>query len=505
MEQNNLREKHLSGFALRLTFTSFMHICAIIFLILAIIFGATRDNADPDLLFLGNTFLSVGIISAAVTALALVGAVMGRTCRWGNNLHIIVSSIFCLAIVGIFGVVGGVMGNKAIARPEVDEKKKTRPGFELRLVSGLAFITGGLIMTIIPLLTNKDDKFILTLFLSIGIPALTLGILETVCAFAGKKDSWANWVSIIFGAVFAICALGLFPLFGGLLGREYTVTAEKEKAENGTAAHVGEGIPLKVISIPDKEWKEYINQAPQDELLVLGIGMNLWLAKTRKNTLYFMLGLLASLMLGILIAVLASAVAGILIIAAGYIVFCTLCMRRHFVKTALNKTKSKLTAENKKALDAEFKTKGRETAAEVFITVMLAFVCEPYALGLALASAAVPSLMNTRLVIPEGYGFEALEQVKGYYAEKSFLSEVIEIVTDYNINDSRRARMNADASPADDYYKKDKYTYTDSHGYEQEVHSDDEKNFYDAGGHFQFEGEKQGDEIVIKEPKTYDD
>lgn len=96
-----------------------------------------------------------------------------------------------------------------------------------------------------------------------------------------------------------------------------------------------------------------------------------------------------------------------------------------------------------------------------------------------------------------------LEEVKGYYAEKSFLSDVIENVTDYNINDSRRTRLNS--SPTDDYYKKDKYTYTDSHGYGQEVYSDDEKNFYDAGGHFQFEGEKQGDKIVVNKPKTYDD
>ena len=39
-------------------------------------------------------------------------------------------------------------------------------------------------------------------------------------------------------------------------------------------------------------------------------------------------------------------------------------------------------------------------------------------------------------------------------------------------------------SPTDDYYRKTAYTYTDSHGYEQTVYSDDEKNFYDAGGHY---------------------
>lgn len=193
-------------------------------------------------------------------------------------------------------------------------------------------------------------------------------------------------------------------------------------------------IPLKVISIPDKEWKEYRNQAPQDDLLVLGIGMKLWLAKTRKSGLFFALGLLLSVIIGALVAVFAHVIAGVVILALGYLIFCTLCMRRHFIKTSLNQTKSKLTPGNKKALDAQFKTSGGATFAEVIITIILFTLYEPYALAIALISAVIPSLLNTKLVIPEGFGFEALEEIKGYYAEKSFLSDVIDMCVDYNLN-----------------------------------------------------------------------
>ena len=487
MEQNNLHEKHLSGFGLRLTFIFFILGLSISGLVMGIYFFCGENGT-----FWGSLFTCLAVFGGVLTALGLVGTVKGRTCKWGNKLVIGISAIFCLALIGIFGVVGGVLGNKAIDNPAREKKKKKAPGFGLRLTFAILM----LIITILMFIFITKIGF--AKLIAPVILMIILDVLAFVCAAAGKKKEWANVLSVIIGAILSIGAVGLFALFGGLLGCEPFADVKTEERNR-----FADDASLKIISIPDKEWKEYISQAPQDELLVLGIGMNLWLAKTRKNTLYFMLGLLASLMLGILIAVLASAVAGIIIIVAGYVVFCTLCMRRHFVKTALNKTRSKLTAENKKALDAEFKTKGKETAAEVFITVMLAFVCEPYAMALALASAAVPSLMNTKLVIPEGYGFEALEEVKGYYAEKSFLSDVIESVTDYNINDSRRTRLNS--SPADDYYKKDKYTYTDSHGYGQEVYSGDEKNFYDAGGRFQFEGEKQGDKIVVNKPKTYDD
>ena len=53
-------------------------------------------------------------------------------------------------------------------------------------------------------------------------------------------------------------------------------------------------------------------------------------------------------------------------------------------------------------------------------------------MALAVISAIIPSALNTKLVIPEGFGFESLEEVKGYYTEKSFLSEAIEICFDNN-------------------------------------------------------------------------
>ena len=189
-------------------------------------------------------------------------------------------------------------------------------------------------------------------------------------------------------------------------------------------------ISLRVISIPDKEWKEYRNQAPQDELLVLGIGMKLWLGKTRKSALFFTLGLLLSIIIGVIVAIFVHDIAGVIIIGLGYLIFCTLCMRRRFIKTSLSQVRSKLSVDNKKALDTEFKTSGGAAFAEAFTSIVLLTLCQPYAMVLAVISAILPSVLNTKLVIPEGFGFEALEEVKGYYAEKSFLSETIDICLD---------------------------------------------------------------------------
>lgn len=497
MEQTT-RERHLLGFGLRLTFAVFMIAIAVVCLILGIVFSAGGLDNSPVLII----FFGIGILGAILAALSIVGTVKGRTCKWGNNLVIGISAIFCLALFGIFGTVGGVRGNKVLNNPQLDEKKKKAPGFALRLLFGILLLIAGLILMSFVLLPSFD-RFLRPIFLVVSLSCLAIGIIEIVCASVGRKREWANIFSIAVGAVFSVAAIGLFALFGGLLGREPFTQSKAELNAQKNIHRSTADVPLKIISIPDKEWKEYRNQAPQDELLVLGIGMKLWLEKTRKSALFFMLGLLLSVIVGIILAVFVNAVAGILILAAGYLVFCTLIMRRHFIKTSLNQAKSKLSAENKKALDAEFKTSGGATVAEVFITVMLCSVCQPYSMVLAVASAALPSLLNTKLVIPEGYGFEALEEVKSYYAEKSFLSEVIGDITDYNINDSRRTRLNEEAasSPADDYYKKDKYTYTDGNGYEQTVYSDNGKDFYDEGGNYEFGGERQGDNIVIKKDK----
>lgn len=242
-------------------------------------------------------------------------------------------------------------------------------------------------------------------------------------------------------------------------------------------------ISLKIISIPDKEWKEYRNQASQDELMVLGIGMKLWLNKTRKSALCFVLALLLTVAVGVVVALFANLIAGIAVIGVGYLIFCTLSMRRHFVKTSLSQTKSKLNAENKKALDAEFKTSGGATFAEVLITIVLCTICEPYIMAVAVLSAIFPSVLNTKLVVPEGYGFEALEEIKGYYAEKSFLSEAIEICIDSN-------RKTASSKSTE--------TYRNQYGEEIELDADEQPYVINDRGEKVYK-DKYGNEYISRD------
>ena len=248
-----------------------------------------------------------------------------------------------------------------------------------------------------------------------------------------------------------------------------------EKKKNGGQSSEKD-VSLKIISIPDKEWKDYRNNAPQDELLVLGIGMKLWLAKTRKSALLSSLGVLLAVAAGVAIMLLLHLIVGIAILAVGYLVFGGLLMRRHFIKTSLNQTKSKLNADNKKILDAEFKTSGGATFAEVITTLVLCTLCQPYSMFLAVFSAILPSVLNTKLVIPEGCGFEALEEAKAYYAEKSFLSETIGICLDYNRSSGGTVET---TTLVDDYGNEinvEEQAYTNEDG--EKIYKDDFGNEY---------------------------
>lgn len=280
--------------------------------------------------------------------------------------------------------------------------------------------------------------------------------------------------------------------------QEETVAQNEQNTQND--------ISLRVISIPDKEWKDYRNQASQGELLALGIGSKMWLNRTRKKTLVFSLLLLLTLAAGALLAVFVEPIIGIPIAVLGYLVFCTLCVRRHFVKTSLNQIKSKLNADNKKALDAEFKASGGATFAEVIITLILCSIGEPYYMVLAILTAVIPSVLNTKLVIPEGYGFEQLEEVKGFYAEKSFLSDVVDMCVDYNHNDAMRSRGNGQATFRDEHGNEvdvEEQSYTNARG--EKVYKDDNGREYvsddggvtvrrDTEGHGTFYGKREDDE-----------
>ena len=265
----------------------------------------------------------------------------------------------------------------------------------------------------------------------------------------------------------------------------------RNETQNQNGQNAAKDIPLKIISIPDKEWKEYRNQAPQDQLLVLSLGMKLWLSRTRKSTLFFTLALLLSVAIGIVVTIFAQPIAGVIILAAGYLIFCTLCLRRHFIGQSCDQAVRKLTAENKKMLNEQIKKPAAATFADVVMTLILCTVCQPYFLALAVLSAVIPSLLNTKLVIPEGYGFEQLEEIKSYYAEQSFFSEAVGMWVDYDKKYTRGTQQDN----ADDDDAREEYSFTDQNGYTQTVYADrNGKDAYDAGGRYVGELSGEGEE-----------
>ncbi|MDE7086739.1 MAG: hypothetical protein K2O67_00935, partial [Clostridia bacterium] len=113
-------KKQGNGFGLRLTF-------AIIILLFAISYtlGTCLALMSESYLTLMDIMLYSalpGLIIAVLAVLLIIGAVAGKKHKWGNILHIIFGAITAPGYIGLFALVGGINGNKAIADSSVGEK-----------------------------------------------------------------------------------------------------------------------------------------------------------------------------------------------------------------------------------------------------------------------------------------------------------------------------------------------------------------------------------------------
>lgn len=110
-KQKQKKEKVKStGFGLRLSFAIIIFITAV-YCVLVNVLAGTSGALLIMLLGFSALMFFLGILQ-------LIAAIKGKTKKWANTLSIVIGAPFCLAILGVLAVVGGVRGKRALLKAE---------------------------------------------------------------------------------------------------------------------------------------------------------------------------------------------------------------------------------------------------------------------------------------------------------------------------------------------------------------------------------------------------
>lgn len=358
------------------------------------------------------------------------------------------------------------------------------------------------------------------IFLAVGGFMSVFTILQFVVTFKGRKSKKANDCGIALNFLFALGAYGLCGLVGCIKGRMYqqftktgyvplqpqadTVPVQRQVAEAAVAQTVANAeeaedsgvtqnlqgetekryikksdfkLDLYDASIDEKTWKQFKKTASQDELAVIAIGAKYKVAHGRIKNLIYALGIILS------IAVFWPTGGWSLI---AYPVFAFLATKAIRYEDTLSQTYRKLNKEYRQLVDGYFNCGIGWIIYDFIVKIGVFWLTIPYQAILLFIGLFAPNFVISKngilVSIPKGYDVGALGAVGEYYASFSFMDEALA-----NANGNVQT-----ASSADDYYKRDEYTYTDSHGYEQTVYSGDGKEFYDTGGHYAGSSDENG-------------
>lgn len=355
------------------------------------------------------------------------------------------------------------------------------------------------------------------IFAFIALVLVASTVLQYVAAFAGKKHEWANVISIVIGSLWVILlGLGALAIVGGVRGRKVLKrTVTEGRAQNGTQSEVAEQsaqaefangctveeecnneynqkerqrikrsdfkLELYDSNIDEKTWKAFKKTATQDELTVIAIGAKYRVAHGRILNAICAIGIILSIALF-------WPTGGWSLV--GYPVFAFLATKSIRYEDTYSQSYRLLSKENKAFVDSYYNSNVGLKILDGIIKIAIFWITIPYQAILLLIGTFAPNFVISKngilVSLPNGYDVGNLGAVGAYYASFSFIDEAL-------ANRGKSADGNSESSPTDEYYKKEEYTYTDEHGYEQTVYSDDKKNFYDAGGHYVGNGGDDGD------------
>lgn len=363
-------------------------------------------------------------------------------------------------------------------------------------------------------------KTVSIIFFSLAGVLAVVDILHFIATFKGRKSKGANVLGIVVNLPFALGTFGLCGLVGCIKGRMYlqfkeagyatgapvqAVTAEavaqssaqenagvvsderdqQNKEQFSTEKRQVKKSDFKLdlydASIDEKTWKQFKKTASQDELAVIAIGAKYRVAHSRIKNILFAIGIVLSVALF-------WPTGGFSLI--GYPVFAFLSTKSIRYEDTLNQAYKKLNKEYKAFVDGYFNCGIIWTIIDIITKFGIFWLTIPYQAILLLIGAFAPNFVISKngilVSIPNGYDVGDLGAVGAYYSGFSLIDESI-------ANQSKSSsQTEKTSSPTDDYYKKDEYTYTDSHGYEQTVYSSDGKEFYDAGGRYVGSSDENG-------------
>jgi len=122
------KPKYTDGFGFRLFYAIIVGLNAAWAFPLMFVFGNMGNDATVETIMC----LIAGLAAVLFSALGFMAAIKGRTCLWANTLSITIGIITCVVFFGVFAIIGGVKGKKAIRIREheivglYNEKEVTR-------------------------------------------------------------------------------------------------------------------------------------------------------------------------------------------------------------------------------------------------------------------------------------------------------------------------------------------------------------------------------------------
>lgn len=236
------------------------------------------------------------------------------------------------------------------------------------------------------------------------------------------------------------------------------------------------------VSIHEKDWKAFRKSATQEELLILGIGSMYRLISKRLISYLSALGIILSVIIGVVLLSLGAMNEGIIILVVGYVLFSFLATKCIRYRDSYNQIRNKLNKENRMYLQSVFKVNAGLAFFDALMYFIIAYITLFYQALMLFIGMFAPNFVIAKngvlISIPKGYEIGNLEAIGGYYASYSLL----------------------DDWQKTSYENSHKYvaTFTNNMGCSQTVHSADGKNFYNEDGSFAGTSNDNGKTIIPK-------
>lgn len=227
-------------------------------------------------------------------------------------------------------------------------------------------------------------------------------------------------------------------------------------------------LKLKEISIPEKQWKIFRKEASTDELFILGVGVQYKLTKMFISSIIYAIGLIASIIAGIVIALTNDEPLNeIIIMAICYIFFAFMCTKKIRYQSTYTQLCKNLNKEDVKVLDNLFSSSAAKAIIDVIVGIIISLLTIPYQILMMIVGLIAPKFVISKngvlVAVPKGYGLDALELVGAYYSSISLFDEItmndshkyeIEIINDMGCKSTLHSANNKD------YYDESGTAYT---------------------------------------------